>query len=54
MPDQTTENKPTAPNPFDPEGLRITGDVNSVGAEKVLLRIAVRKALTRYPIEVVS
>ena len=43
MPDQTTETKSTTPNPFDPEGLRITGDVNSVGAEKVLLRIAVRK-----------
>jgi uncharacterized protein YbdZ (MbtH family) len=32
-----------APNPFDPDSLRITGDVNTVGAEKLLVRIPVRK-----------
>lgn len=32
-----------APNPFDPDSLRITGDINDVGAEKLLLRIPVRK-----------
>jgi len=31
------------PNPFDPDSLRITGDVNSVGAEKLLVRLPVRK-----------
>ena len=35
--------KPPTPNPFDPDSLRISGDVNTVGAEKVLLRIVVRK-----------
>ena len=32
-----------APNPFDPDSLRITGDVNTVGAEKLLVRLPVRK-----------
>ncbi|HIJ43035.1 MAG: hypothetical protein QF511_09260 [Rhodospirillales bacterium] len=32
-----------APNPFDPDSLRITGDVNTIGAKKILLRIPVRK-----------
>jgi uncharacterized protein YbdZ (MbtH family) len=32
-----------APNPFDPNSLRISGDINTVGAEKVLLHISVRK-----------
>ena len=32
-----------APNPFDPDSLRITGEVNTVGAEQVLLRVPVRK-----------
>jgi hypothetical protein len=31
------------PNPFDPDSLRITGDVNTVGAEKLLVRVPVRK-----------
>ena len=31
------------PNPFDPDSLRVTGDVNTVGAEKILVRISVRK-----------
>ena len=33
----------TAPNPFNPDSLRITGDVNAVGAEKLLVRLPVRK-----------
>ena len=33
----------SAPNPFDPDSLRITGDVNTVGAEKLLVRLPVRK-----------
>ena len=33
----------SAPNPFDPDNLRISGDVNTVGAEKLLVRLAVRK-----------
>jgi hypothetical protein len=32
-----------APNPFNPDSLRITGDVNAVGAEKLLVRLPVRK-----------
>jgi len=32
-----------APDPFDPDSLRVTGDVNAIGAEKMLLRLAVRK-----------
>jgi hypothetical protein len=32
-----------APNPFDPETLRVTGNVDTIGAEKLLLRIPVRK-----------
>lgn len=43
MAEDTTDNAKAAPNPFNPESLRVTGDVNSVGAEKILLRIAVRK-----------
>ena len=31
------------PKPFSPDSLRITGDINDVGAEKLLLRIPVRK-----------
>ena len=41
--EQNTPDAGTAPNPFDPDSLRITGDVNTVGAEKLLVRIAVRK-----------
>jgi hypothetical protein len=33
----------SAPNPFDPESLRINGGVNTVGAEKLLVRLPVRK-----------
>jgi hypothetical protein len=33
----------SAPNPFNPDSLRITGDVNAVGAEKLLVRLPVRK-----------
>lgn len=40
-----TSNKGTLPNPFDPDSLRISGDINTVGAEKVLLRIPVRKPI---------
>ena len=32
-----------APNPFDPDSLRITGEVNTVGAEKLLVRLPVRR-----------
>jgi hypothetical protein len=31
------------PNPYDPDSLRVTGDVNAIGAEKLILRIPVRK-----------
>lgn len=31
------------PNPFDPASLRVTGDINTVGAEKLLVRVPVRK-----------
>ena len=34
---------PTAPNPFDPDSLRVSGDINAIGAEKLLLRIPARK-----------
>jgi hypothetical protein len=43
MSDHATDSAATAPNPFNPESLRVMGDVNSVGAEKILLRITVRK-----------
>ena len=33
----------SAPNPFNPDSLRITGDLNAVGAEKLLVRLPVRK-----------
>jgi hypothetical protein len=36
-------NNGSALDPFDPDSLRITGDVNSVGAEKLLVRLPVRK-----------
>lgn len=36
-------NDKKSPNPFDPDSLRITGDVNTVGAEKLFTRLAVRK-----------
>ena len=39
---QTDEVGPV-PDPFDPNSLRVSGDVNAIGAEKVLIRIAVRK-----------
>jgi hypothetical protein len=32
-----------APDPFNPDSLRVTGDINTVGAEKMLLRVLVRK-----------
>ena len=38
-----TNSSASAPNPFDPNSLRITGDVNAVGAEKLLVRVQVRK-----------
>jgi len=41
--DQITPGVAPPPDPFDPDSLRITGDVNAIGAEKLLLRIAVRK-----------
>ncbi|MDG2204091.1 MAG: hypothetical protein P8M79_02430 [Alphaproteobacteria bacterium] len=31
------------PSPFDPDSLRVTGDVNTIGAEKLLIRLPVRK-----------
>jgi hypothetical protein len=37
------DDSPVAPNPFDPDSLRVQGDINAIGAEKVLLRLAVRK-----------
>jgi hypothetical protein len=43
MSDDTIGINTPAPNPFDPDSLRITGDVNSVGAEKLLVRLPVRK-----------
>jgi len=43
MSEDTIDTGTTAPNPFDPNSLRITGDVNTVGAEKMLVRIQVRK-----------
>lgn len=43
MTDATNETLKPAPNPFDPESLRITGDVNTVGAEKLFIRLPVRK-----------
>jgi hypothetical protein len=33
----------STPNPFDPDSLRISGDIGSVGAEKLLVKIPVRK-----------
>ena len=40
--DDPKDKKPS-PNPYDPASLRVTGDINTVGAEKLLVRIAVRK-----------
>ena len=41
--DNTVETPKSAPNPFDPASLRISGDINTVGAEKLLVRLPVRK-----------
>ena len=41
--EQQSSNADVAPDPFDPDSLRVTGDVNAIGAEKILLRIPVRK-----------
>ena len=43
MTDENAKKKPETPNPFDPEKLRISGDIHQVGAERLLLRIPVRK-----------
>jgi len=43
MSEDTDDKKKPTPNPFDPDSLRVSGDINTVGAEKVLLRIHVRK-----------
>lgn len=43
VPTSRQDDNPAAPNPFDPDSLRVQGDVNAIGAEKVLLRLAVRK-----------
>ena len=40
---QDTLDTGSTPNPFNPDSLRITGDVNTVGAEKLMVRLAVRK-----------
>ena len=34
---------PATPNPFDPNSLRVSGNINAIGAEKLLLRVPVRK-----------
>ncbi len=56
MSDGTADKKNPAPNPFDPDSLRVSGDINTVGAEKLLVRIAVRKPTKQeyfrvYPIK---
>lgn len=44
MSDNKTDlGKIAAPNPFDPAALRVTGDLNTVGAHKLLLRVPARK-----------
>ena len=43
-----------APNPFDPDSLRITGDISTVGAEKVLLQVPVRKPSNQEYFRVIS
>lgn len=43
MDNPNNNKKGSAPNPFDPDSLRVTGDINSISAEKVLMRIPVRK-----------
>ena len=43
LPDASPDTVKRPPNPFDPDNLRITGDVNTVGAEKLLVRVKVRK-----------
>ena len=43
MSEDISDRKNPAPNPFDPDSLRVSGDINTVGAEKILLRIHVRK-----------
>lgn len=43
MSEGSDDKKGPAPNPFNPDSLRITGDVNTIGAEKLLVRVAVRK-----------
>ena len=35
--------KTETPDPFNPDSLRVTGNFNTVGAEKMLLRVPVRK-----------
>jgi hypothetical protein len=43
MSKESNDKGATAPNPFDPNSLRVTGDVNTVGAEKLMVSLAVRK-----------
>jgi hypothetical protein len=43
MTDGHDDKRMPAPDPFDPDSLRVSGDVNAIGAEKLLVRIAVRK-----------
>jgi hypothetical protein len=44
MSDQNDSNgKKSAPDPFDPDSLRVSGDVNAIGAERLILRLPVRK-----------
>ncbi len=38
-----TAKENTAPDPFDLDSLRVTGDINTIGAERLLVRVPVRK-----------
>lgn len=43
MSDSPPENPKPAPDPFSPDSLRITGEINTIGAEKLFTGLKVRK-----------